>query len=69
MSVPSEPNKGQYLAAYGYVDFEGGGDLHFEMKECPECFAVIQAVNLDTHVGLHEAQSGSGPKKGGKDGN
>jgi hypothetical protein len=63
MSVPSEPIKGQYLATYTYVDFEGGGALHFETKPCPECFALVETVNLDAHVGKHEAiQSGIQPK-------
>jgi hypothetical protein len=62
MSVPSEPRKGQYLPTYTYVDFEGGGDLHFETSECPTCFALVTSTNLDAHVGLHEAQAGSGPK-------
>jgi hypothetical protein len=64
MSVPSDPRKGQYLATYTYVDFEGGGDLHFETTPCPECFCLIETINLETHIGrVHESQSGSQPKK------
>jgi hypothetical protein len=67
MSVPSEPRKGQYLATYTYVDFEGGGALHFETEPCPECLALVETIRLDEHIGkVHESQGGSQPK-GAKD--
>jgi hypothetical protein len=66
MSVPSEPNRGQYLATYTYVDFEGGGALHFETKECSHCFALVSTEHIDAHEGMHEAQGGAQPKDGKK---
>jgi hypothetical protein len=62
-SVPETPRQGTYLPTYTLVDVEGGGDLHANAKECTTCHALVAEAGYDAHMGRHEAETGSAPKR------
>jgi ribosomal protein S27AE len=62
-SLPSTPRNGQFLAVYGKVADEGGGDIRVEVEECPECGAVVEtSAGLAKHESWHAGQAGATPK-------
>jgi hypothetical protein len=54
------PRNGQYMKTATFVDYEGGGDLEFRVKVCPDCHALVDEEQMDAHQGTHEAIQGGG---------
>lgn len=61
-SVPSTPRSGSYLAVFGLVDQEGGGDVRVEVDQCRECAAVVERNAMPDHESWHAGQGGAEPK-------